>query len=471
MGNHSKYFILLFIAVILISIGYFNFKQDDAFIFFTYAKNISNGDGYVFNQNEKINATTSPLYTLLLATFNFLTGPDNSKIPIIGGIIGVVSLCIFLFYSFTLLRNYNFTATGYIFPFLILANPLIRNAAGMEIYLSLMFGMMTFYYYLNNRFELTALTGSCAVLARYDNILLISILFIDYLLSHKKLPGIKSILIFLGILLLWFLFSYFYFGNFLPTTLAIKSEQEELGFWGRGWLFIKGFPSVFPGGKLTFFIELVIFITGIVKILLFDRELFRQKFFMMVLIWTIFYFICYGFLLNPPSYQWYYTFFIVPFGLVVSLSLEKVFIKLRKEFLFIFFITMFFLSLILPLRTYLQPESYKYKIYTEAAKWLNRNAAPGAKVAIDEIGIFGFYYDKGKVIDLLGLINPEGLRFLREKNFINLISFYKPDYLIIDYPERPVYEQFVSGKYFRNLYSATTVISAENKSIQIFTKK
>jgi hypothetical protein len=469
LGNHSKYIILLFIAVILVSIGYFNFKQDDAFIFFTYAKNISNGEGYVFNQNEKINATTSPLYTLLLASFNFLTGPDNSKIPLIGGIIGIFSLCIFLFYSLKLLRNYNFTAAGYIFPFLILANPLIRNAAGMEIYLSLMFGMMTFYYYLNNQFELAALAGSLAVLARYDNILLISILFIDYILSFKKLPGIKSTLIFLGIVLLWFLFSYFYFGNFLPSTFAVKSQQEELGFWGKGWIFLKGFPSAFPGGKLTFFIESVIFITGIIKILLFDRELFRQKFFLLILIWTILYFICYSFLLNPPSYHWYFTFFTVLFGLVVSLSLEKVFSKLRKEFLFI--LTLFFSSLVLPLRTYLQPESYRYKIYTETAKWLNLNAAPGSKVAIDEIGIFGFYYNKGKVIDLLGLINPEGLRFLRKKNFFNLISYYKPDYLIIDYPERPVYEQFVSGNNFKNLYLSLTVISAENKSVQIFTKK
>ena len=55
------------IVILLMSYVYWDVQQDDNYIFYSYAKNIVNGQGYVFNSGERVNATTSPLYTLLLS--------------------------------------------------------------------------------------------------------------------------------------------------------------------------------------------------------------------------------------------------------------------------------------------------------------------------------------------------------------------------------------------------------------------
>lgn len=55
------------IVVLFMLIGYWPIQQDDSYIFYSYARNLANGYGYVFNIGERVNATMSPLYTILLA--------------------------------------------------------------------------------------------------------------------------------------------------------------------------------------------------------------------------------------------------------------------------------------------------------------------------------------------------------------------------------------------------------------------
>lgn len=61
--------ILLAVAVALrVAWGsYTHYIYEDAYITFRYARNLANGNGFVYNVSERIYGTTTPLFTLLLA--------------------------------------------------------------------------------------------------------------------------------------------------------------------------------------------------------------------------------------------------------------------------------------------------------------------------------------------------------------------------------------------------------------------
>ncbi len=142
--------------------GYRDIQIDDSYIFYSYAKNLANGNGYVFNIGERINATTSPLYTILLALVSiifqylpFLT------LPLIGHIIGVIYL---FFFCFFLLRSFKAEKSS-IFPFVVplvfLLNPLLLNSIGMETFLAMMLAMISIYFYIKNNFP--AVSIACII--------------------------------------------------------------------------------------------------------------------------------------------------------------------------------------------------------------------------------------------------------------------------------------------------------------------
>ncbi|MGB2959960.1 MAG: hypothetical protein WBD30_13815, partial [Bacteroidota bacterium] len=102
------------IVVLFMLYGYWNIQQDDSYIFFSYAQNLANGEGYIFNPGERVNATTSPLYTVLLAllytVFRFI---PFVTIPLIGHTIGAISLFLL---SFFLMQSFS-SEKPTLFPF------------------------------------------------------------------------------------------------------------------------------------------------------------------------------------------------------------------------------------------------------------------------------------------------------------------------------------------------------------------
>jgi hypothetical protein len=68
--------------------------------------------------------------------------------------------------------------------------------------------------------------------------------------------------------------------------------------------------------------------------------------------------------------------------------------------------------------------------YREICRWLNANSAPGARVAVPEIGALGYYCDR-YLIDLGGLVlPPRDFAALRAGGFTGLLRATRPEYLI-----------------------------------------
>jgi len=481
--NHTIATLASVSAVLLVMLyGYWNVQQDDSYIYYSYARNIANGHGYVFNIGERINATTSPLYTILLSLaamilqyFPFVT------LPLIGHFIGAISLffiCFFLMESFEIERSFLFP---FVLPLTFLLNPLLLNAIGMETFLAMMLAMLCLYLYSHGNYLTASLACSFAVLARPD-MLLLAIIIVSYdLIRNRRLPTISMVLVFLFPVLAWLLFSSIYFGDPLPSTLSAKLGQTESGRWGTGLIFLKGLlsASVWHGHILRNAVTGVVLLGLAVLALRFRQwSIFQHPMLHLILLWNLLYLAVYGLILNPPAYPWYYTPLSIGITLLIALPIEALFrflsntgIVKRRIVSATFYLALVLASVVLPLNTSLGSVTAKYENYKLAAEWLNANAKIGSSVGANEIGVLRYYFTRGTVIDGLGLVTPGVAEHVRQRDYSWYIHRYRPSYLMFNHPHRPVLESMVESAWFQEDYVLRTVIETPRRAVAIYERQ
>jgi len=468
------------IVILLMSYVYWDVQQDDSYIFYSYAKNIVNGQGYVFNSGERVNATTSPLYTLLLSSgylfFRFL---PFVTIPLIGHFISVISLftlCWFLMQSFNSEKDSLFP---FVLPLVFLTIPLLPAAIGMETFLTLMLATMCIYFYVQDRLLATSLACSCAVLARPDMVLLVAVLVGYDFIRYRRLPGIKLVTVFLLPVLVWFTLSLVYFGDPLPTSLAAKLAQTEAGLWGKGWVFFNELWTVFLGcGKnepRAILVTLVII--GLIVFIIKRKQwsIFRHAAFHLILLWNLLYLLVYGVILNAPGYGWYYTPLALGISLLVTLLLEGLFRLFAKHptirnraLIPVIYGFLILVGLGIPWIMPVAPVKAQYDTYKLAAEWLNANTQPGSSVGAGDIGVLRFYYENGPIIDAAGLVNPEVIDYLRDNDFSWFIQHYQPDYLMFKHPPRRPINYIVTEEWFRQEYFVDEIVITPSNRVAIY---
>lgn len=86
----------LFGMVLIVALGIFLWSNtaydiDDAPITYRYADNIVQGNGFVYNPGERVLGTSTPLYTLILASLGFLGVPSPTASNVLN-LLGSVTL-------------------------------------------------------------------------------------------------------------------------------------------------------------------------------------------------------------------------------------------------------------------------------------------------------------------------------------------------------------------------------------------
>jgi hypothetical protein len=349
----------------------------------------------------------------------------------------------------------------------------------METFLALMLAMMCITFYVQGRLLAASFTCSCAVLARPDLVLLAIILVIYDFIRYRRLPALKIVIVFLLPILVWLTFSLVYFDDPLPTTLAAKLAQTEAGLWGEGPVFFKElwnthlwFGIVEPRMIL---VAVVIIGSLIIALRLRHWCLFRNPAFHLVLLWNLLYLFVYGFILKAPGYGWYYTPLALGISLVATLPLEGLFRLLARDatsrdrvLVPAIYVFLILVGLGIPWIAPVAREKAKYDTYKLAAEWLNVNATPGSSVGAGDIGVLRFYYEKGPVIDAAGLVNPEVIEHLRNKEYSWFIQHYQPDYLMLKHPPRRYIDDIVSAEWFRREYYVEEIIITPADRVAIY---
>lgn len=207
-------------------------------------------------------------------------------------------------------------------------------------------------------------------------------------------------------------------------------------------------------------------------------SLFQHPALHLILLWNLAYLIVYGLILNPPAYIWYYTPLSIGIAILVALPIEALFrflsniSKIRIGIVSIaIYLVLVLIGITRPLKLSFGSAMPEYENYKLAAEWLNANARTGSSVGAIQIGVLRYYYNKGMVIDGLGLVTPGVSEHVRQRDYSWYIHQYKPDYLMFNHPHRKVLEAMVESDWFREDYVLRTVIDVPRRRVAIYERQ
>jgi hypothetical protein len=234
--------------------GYVN---DDVFITLTFAKNLSQGNGFIYNHPPAIQGTTTPLLTLLIAGLKLLfTGVEIPKLDVYLTAfcwVGVI-WTFFLFRKYWALDHWQATILGLV---LIASGSMVY--LGMEVYLFFFLLALCFSLFLAKKFIWAGITAGLLFLTRGEGVLALASLIIYFLITTawREKIGLRTftptLLMGLGFaapVTAWFIYAQITFGALLPNTLAAKQAQGAAGrtlpllgrlindwapMWGKGF--------------------------------------------------------------------------------------------------------------------------------------------------------------------------------------------------------------------------------------------
>ncbi|MBF0550236.1 MAG: hypothetical protein HQK60_06850 [Deltaproteobacteria bacterium] len=422
-------------AICLVATYWFrNFTLDDALIYHRYIQNALEGKGLVYNQGEKFNGLTSPLYSYITLLISWLVNDvTRSQVWLSGACL--FATCLVLARLFR--QNVIVAMT---LPLLVATSRYFYTTFGLETTWFLFLTVLAIQQYEKNKYGLLGVVCSCLLLTRGESVFLVLVLTARHFLERRPFPRIRLFIIPGLILAAHYTFTYWYYGKLLPSTLAAKVYQGKSGLWGDWpcfmhvaylgeWVFDN--CSILMVGVIG--ISLVGLVSGI-------RNRTLVTLLVFTLAWTGFY-IC----LNIPNYHWYYSvnFLLLYTGVAFGLDFFwRLFSPAARKIGFpIHQVGLGLMIVLLVGAQFLMIYTHGGRHggvwhYMVIGRWIEQRTAVNSSVACVEIGHIG-WYSKRKIIDILGLVNPHNARLIGERKFGHWLKYYRPDYILTHNPPWP----------------------------------
>lgn len=510
---------LIFFYIYLVKYFATNFIQDDAFTSLRYVKNFVNGNGLVFNINEKVEGYTNFLWVMLLSFIAFIS--DLLKINInlettttylstAFGFIFLVSVFLLAKKILTSIKSQNIIINS--IPFVVVlmilnTTPFIYwSVSGMEtsLFATLTILSILFFIDIENNYIKFAIVASLNSLLRPEGLLyFIILLFLKIILDYLTEPKIKlndlinksfdknikiATFIFVIIQIIYLLFRLVYYGYPLPNTFYAKTEFS-LSFLERGFnYFTKYFLSdLFYG---------IVLIPTLFRIITRNNDKYEYYLFFFSIIYLILTILIGGDVLPigrfyiPITPLFYICFFYSLYKLIenyllkYNISLYSIIVFLTSVYSFLNFNNK--LIEMVNKRSYEIGLVSKMKVY---ADWINKYFPENNGIALSTIGAFSFY-NNSKVIDLVGLtdvyiahnpkevegINDELPILWQERHYnADYILSKKPDFIIFPAGAKPSafaeFAIFVNDEFYKNYYVQIFQSKDFNQILPIYTRK
>ncbi|NDJ52188.1 MAG: hypothetical protein GYB68_03770 [Chloroflexi bacterium] len=445
-SHYRSVILLLAPALLALAIGLLlrDFRLDDSFITYRYARNLAEGAGFVYNSGEWVLSTTNPLYTLLLAGLAHLLpfGP-----PLIGRVVGSLAIGLGGGLLALLMRPTYGWGAALCGGLLYASFPLLWLTMGLETPLQLALGIAAVVVYLDEKPLLAALLIGLATLTRPDMLILVGVLGLHSLLLQRRVPLVEGA-VFAVSLLPWLAFSWLVFDSPLPATLGAKSAQAALGITGLGvgTNFLTGLGMLSqalviqsPGWLLT------ALIAGGGLLTLMRRPLAHPAA-LIFLSWGLLHILAY-LVLGVAPYRWYYTPLLPALAALFALGVNAMAATKRPAYLAgslaLLSLTLAATGSLLAISegmrqgepTYQVAEApmlavIDWQIYREAGEWLKENTAPSAVIGVAEVGQIGYYAER-PMVDYLGLLQPAVTEAISRGDIYWWLPHYMPDYLVL----------------------------------------
>lgn len=453
--HHTPTLVCAFLGLtLLLFLGLADYGYDDPFITYRYAQNLLEGRGFVYNAGLRIQSTTTPLYTLLLA----LLGQIWSDLPRLSNLVSALSLETGALLLYLLSRQLRQPVAGAGAALLYSISPLLLPTFGAETCFYTMLGLGALYSYAAGCLSLAALLAALMALARADGLLMAVTLGLHYLVTRRRIPW-PPILIYGLVAVPWYLFAWAYFGSPFPPTLFTKQQQAVMlisDSFGQGFLKLLRTYGKVPLYRLhaLFIILGVGCVVGA-----------RAWKWVPLLLWTGLYFLAYM-VLGVSHYFWYYGPLAPAVALLASLGLVATLRWLAERWHRFrpYAPALLLVGLLLLLapqaRSTVQRVQHLDKrqaAYQQIGKWLRTNTPRDATVGMLEVGIIG-YYAQRPIIGFAGLIQPEVARQMTPKTTYDdtmlwALRNYHPDYLVVPAGWFP---NIIQSQWFKEEYEIAT---------------
>ncbi len=234
----SNSFLLVALFFIPMALCYHQYKIDDAYISFTYSKNLISGNGLTYN-GMVVEGYSNFLWTVLIAPLIWMGFDPFVVSRIISLLCGTLAL-----FAAERVNKYLFPQMNFLQSFLSLlviavsAPFTVWTMGGLETMFMSLWVILFIYYAISSRPALAVVACLLAALTRPEGIILF-VIFIGYYVIFKR-EAVKSILPFglcflltYGLFLLW---RYTTYGYLLPNTAVVKLDPtmenvEKALYW------------------------------------------------------------------------------------------------------------------------------------------------------------------------------------------------------------------------------------------------
>jgi len=414
---------------------------DDAYITYRYARNLSSGLGFVYNPGERVLGTTTPLYTLMLAAIAWIFNPElipkaSQWISIAADAINALLVFRLADWFFKDKRMAGLTSL----VFLLHPFRLNVSAGGMETSLFLT-ALLVMYdrYYLGDRKYSSAVFAAIAVLIRPDAILAVFPLFVDWYIQdrHEALIGIVWSVI---LTLPWLIWATWYFGSPIPHSITAKiiTYKEPVGQAAFYLFTFLGTGTIGPYHSPIPILAGLAFTAPALAAGLMAMKRHRPHFIAM----TVYPLLYAGVMIavNPAMYfSWYYLpllpgLLITLFSVIWFLPISRIKIRLMMSAI------LAAVLLLIPAVLHQAHPGWPLSRARETAFWsacrvVKENTSKEAVILAPDIGVIGWCLEEASILDPIGLVSPQALRFSKDLPPDQLISPQmikdeKPDYII-----------------------------------------
>jgi hypothetical protein len=192
---------------------------DDAAITFRYAERIASGRGFTYNNGDRTNGASAPLYTLILAALHWL-GIDLEFAAKAIGVLVYASTCALVAY---IARRIGGLVAGVV-ALVFIATCLdfqIQALSGMESAFAAALGLLAIACLLDEHDTAAGVFVGLALWNKLDAGLLALAIALVFLAILRRPPW-RAGIIALAVVLPWFLFAQLYFGSIVPYSASQK---------------------------------------------------------------------------------------------------------------------------------------------------------------------------------------------------------------------------------------------------------
>lgn len=399
----------------LLTAAFWDYTQDDVFITYVYSRNLAEGEGFVFNPGQRVQGTTTPLQTLLMAGVYLVT----DDLLHAGNFLSAVWLVCSLGLMAALIAHQAPPAAYWGMVWVGATAPLVYISFGMETLLYCALLLVALLAWKHERAPLAMLLAGLLTWTRADGIVLGGVLGLLSLYGFYRGKLAWGELVRRGMLYAlaiapWYLFAWAYFGSPLPQTFEAKEDRfGGLRFLGDGlnWL-----DSLYGSPLLMLPAAVLIFLGA--------RAALRDEKLQPLALWAGAY--TFGYTVLNTTAFWYYTPLFLALltlgGLGAGEFLRKSPSQLRYGLLAYAALLVTFGAL-RALSLSEAPE--RVNTYVVLGQWIENETPEEATLLVGDLGVMG-YYARRETLDSPGLISP-GMYFRTDAY---AVAKYKTDYVV-----------------------------------------